>query len=38
VPESSTSFKREESIVVNLEYAGGKSGNYGVYMKMGYGS
>jgi hypothetical protein len=29
-------IKQKEGIVVNLEYAGGKSGNYGVYMKMGY--
>ena len=28
--------KRKEGIVVNLEYATGKAGNYGVYMKMGY--
>ena len=29
-------IKRKEGIVANLEYAAGKSGNYGLYMKMGY--
>jgi hypothetical protein len=29
-------IKRKEGIVLNLEYAAGKDGNYGVYMKMGY--
>jgi hypothetical protein len=29
-------LKKKEGIVVNLEYAGGKDGNYGIYMKMGY--
>jgi len=29
-------IKRKEGIVLNLEYATGKAGNYGVYMKMGY--
>ena len=29
-------IKRKEGIVVNLEYATGKDGNYGLYMKMGY--
>jgi hypothetical protein len=29
-------IKKKEGIVVNLEYATGKDGNYGVYMKMGY--
>ena len=28
--------KRREGIVANLEYAAGKSGNYGLYLKMGY--
>jgi hypothetical protein len=30
-------LRKKEGIVVNLEYAGGKDGNYGIYMKMGYG-
>jgi hypothetical protein len=30
-------LKPKAGIVVNLEYAAGKSGNYGVYLKMGYG-
>jgi hypothetical protein len=30
-------LKAKEGIVVNLEYAAGKDGNYGLYMKMGYG-
>jgi hypothetical protein len=30
-------LKRREGIVLNLEYAAGKDGNYGVYLKMGYG-
>lgn len=29
-------IKRKEGIVANLEYAAGKAGNYGLYMKMGY--
>ena len=29
-------LKPKEGIVLNLEYAGGKDGNYGVYLKMGY--
>ncbi|HEY7238874.1 MAG TPA: hypothetical protein VH600_06875 [Burkholderiales bacterium] len=29
-------IKRKEGIVANLEFATGKDGNYGVYMKMGY--
>jgi len=29
--------KPKEGIVLNLEYAHGKDGNYGVYLKMGYG-
>jgi hypothetical protein len=29
--------KEKERIVLNLEYAEGKSDNYGVYLKMGYG-
>jgi hypothetical protein len=29
-------IKRKEGIVANLEYATGKAGNYGIYMKMGY--
>jgi hypothetical protein len=29
-------LKRREGIVLNLEYAGGKDGNYGVYLKLGY--
>jgi hypothetical protein len=29
-------LKRREGIVVNLEYAAGKDGNYGVYLKLGY--
>jgi outer membrane protein assembly factor BamA len=29
-------LKPKEGIVLNLEYAQGKSGNYGVYLKMGY--
>ena len=28
--------KAKEGIVLNLEYAQGKAGNYGVYLKMGY--
>jgi hypothetical protein len=27
----------ENLIVANLEYAAGKDGNYGVYLKLGYG-
>ena len=30
-------LKPKEGIVMNLEYAQGKDGNYGVYLKMGYG-
>jgi Omp85 superfamily domain len=30
-------LKPKEGIVLNLEYAHGKDGNYGVYLKMGYG-
>jgi hypothetical protein len=30
-------LKPKAGIVVNLEYAAGKDGNYGVYLKMGYG-
>jgi hypothetical protein len=30
-------LRQKEGIVLNLEYAAGKSGNYGVYMKLGYG-
>lgn len=30
-------LKRREGIVANLEYAAGKGGNYGVYLKLGYG-
>jgi hypothetical protein len=30
-------LKQKEGIVLNLEYAAGKDGNYGVYLKMGYG-
>ena len=30
-------LKPKAGIVVNLEYAAGKAGNYGVYLKMGYG-
>ncbi len=29
-------LKPKEGIVLNLEYAQGKDGNYGVYLKMGY--
>jgi hypothetical protein len=29
-------LKRREGIVANLEYAQGKDGNYGVYLKLGY--
>jgi hypothetical protein len=29
-------LKPKEGIVLNLEYAAGKSGSYGVYLKMGY--
>ena len=29
-------LKPKEGIVLNLEYAAGKDGNYGVYLKMGY--
>jgi hypothetical protein len=29
-------LKPKEGIVMNLEYAAGKDGNYGVYLKMGY--
>ena len=29
-------IKRREGIVANLEYATGKAGNYGLYLKMGY--
>jgi hypothetical protein len=29
-------IKRKEGIVANLEYAAGKAGNYGLYLKMGY--
>jgi len=29
-------LKPKEGIVLNLEYAAGESGNYGVYLKMGY--
>jgi len=29
-------IKRKEGIVLNLEYATGKAGNYGLYLKMGY--
>jgi hypothetical protein len=29
-------LKRREGIVANLEYAQGKAGNYGVYLKLGY--
>jgi len=29
-------LKPKEGIVLNLEYAQGKAGNYGVYLKMGY--
>ncbi|HWH48377.1 MAG TPA: BamA/TamA family outer membrane protein [Burkholderiales bacterium] len=29
-------LKPKEGIVMNLEYAQGKAGNYGVYLKMGY--
>jgi len=29
-------IKRKEGIVANLEFAAGKDGNYGLYMKMGY--
>ncbi len=30
-------LKPKEGIVLNLEYAAGKDGNYGVYLKLGYG-
>ena len=30
-------LKPKEGIVLNLEYAHGEAGNYGIYMKMGYG-
>jgi hypothetical protein len=30
-------LKPKEGIVVNLEYAAGKDGSYGVYLKLGYG-
>jgi hypothetical protein len=30
-------IKQKEGIVASLEYAQGKSDNYGVYLKMGYG-
>jgi hypothetical protein len=30
-------LREKEGIVLNTEYAVGKSGNYGVYMKLGYG-
>jgi hypothetical protein len=29
-------LRPKERMVVNLEYAGGKDGNYGVYVKLGY--
>jgi hypothetical protein len=29
-------LKPKEGIVLNLEYAAGEDGNYGVYLKMGY--
>jgi hypothetical protein len=29
-------LKPKEGIVMNLEYAQGKDGNYGIYLKMGY--
>jgi hypothetical protein len=29
-------LKPKEGIVLNLEYAQGKAGSYGVYLKMGY--
>jgi hypothetical protein len=29
-------LKPKEGIVMNLEYAQGKAGNYGIYLKMGY--
>jgi hypothetical protein len=29
--------KPKEKMVVNLEYAQGKSDNYGVYLQFGYG-
>jgi len=29
-------LKPIQGIVANLEYAQGKDGNYGVYLKMGY--
>ena len=29
-------LKPKEGIVMNLEYAAGKDGNYGIYLKMGY--
>ena len=28
--------KQKEGVVLNLEYAQGKAGNFGVYLKMGY--
>jgi hypothetical protein len=30
-------LKEKEGIVANLEFASGKDGNYGVYLKVGYG-
>ena len=30
-------LKPKEGIVLNLEYAQGEGGNYGVYLKIGYG-
>jgi hypothetical protein len=30
-------LKEKERIVMNLEFAGGKGGTYGVYLKIGYG-
>jgi hypothetical protein len=30
-------IKQKEKIILNLEFAGGKDGNYGIYMKIGYG-
>ena len=30
-------LKPKDGIVANLEYAAGKAGNYGVYLKLGYG-
>ena len=29
-------LKPKERIVLNLEYAQGKAGNHGVYLKLGY--